>query len=773
MAGVALACTAMVSSGQPGGRPGPPAWQVAVLAAGERMAIDGRLDDAAWSRAAVWDSFVRHLPAAGDAADPAWRTEVRLVVETEALVIGIRARDPDPATIRAPLLRRDRVGRDQDFVSVLLDPSGERRSATVVRVNPRGVLADGLFIADRTGQVEGNDGDEDLSPDFDLQAEARQDDDGWTAEVRVPFAALRLPHTPAGQPPARWQMMVTRSIPRDAAVLLTSGPVPRDALSFLAAMAPVDGLEAAAERLRDARFLVLRPSLVLRSGRDADGHTRRQASAGLDAKWRPRADWVVDATLNPDFSQVESDTPQLAGNTRFALSQIEKRPFFLESTDVLDLPLSSFYSRAVTDPRAGLRATWRGGGADATALAMRDDGGGLLLLPGPFATDAVPQAGVSDAALLRGRWHRELDAGGRLTVGGLATTRRHAVGGENRVAGVDVLWRPDEARRLRVRALDAVTTASAPGFIEGSPRRGSLVSVEGLHRADDWALSAALQRTSAGFRNDNGFVEQAGVMRTEVEGLLRHGEVALGSWVAHEAETFVWVEHRQALAGALPGLTAQTVSRRLHPGVWWTADRDVEAWIHAVLDAERVRPQGRLHPVRGVAGQLAITPAPWFTRLQLEAQWGERVDVDADRVGRGSVWTVDAQWRAALPIGGAGGAWGLELQPRWQQGTVSAPDGGRALVDTAARMLVVLHTDARHSLRAVVQGERTRREADAAAGLAASARRARVASLVAQRRLAAGGLLALGVTSERIDPGDGQGPQRRREGFVSVTVVVP
>ncbi|WP_164079173.1 DUF5916 domain-containing protein, partial [Stenotrophomonas maltophilia] len=69
---------------------------------------------------------------------------------------------------------------------------------------------------------------------------------------------------------------------------------------------------------------------------DAEGSRRsRKASLGAEIKWRPRADWVIDATLNPDFSKVELDEPQLAGNTRFALSVPEKRPFFLESADVV------------------------------------------------------------------------------------------------------------------------------------------------------------------------------------------------------------------------------------------------------------------------------------------------------------------------------------------------------------------------------------------------------------------------------------------------------
>ena len=127
----------------------------------------------------------------------------------------------------------------------------------------------------------------------------------------------------------------------------------------------------------------------------------------------------------------------------------EKRPFFLESTDVLDLPLAAFYSRSVTDPGWGLRATWRGASADATALTLRDDGGGLLLRPGPTRTDVLPQDRRSQATLLRGRWHGE-----RISAGALLSQRDETGGGaSNRVAGADVVWRPSDEQQLRARAM--------------------------------------------------------------------------------------------------------------------------------------------------------------------------------------------------------------------------------------------------------------------------------------------------------------------------------
>ncbi|MBI3346568.1 MAG: carbohydrate binding family 9 domain-containing protein, partial [Burkholderiales bacterium] len=296
------------------------------LAAGEAApAIDGHLDDPAWQHAPVYERFAQFLPA--DKQPARWRTTVQVLVTDDALVFGIRAWDPEPGRIRAPLARRDQVKADQDFVSILIDPVGHRRTAQYVRVSAAGAIEDGLFAAEEDS--------EDTAPDFDVQAAATRLPDGYSVELRWPLAALRFPHSD-GEP---WRVMVSRNIPREDRTLDVSAPaLTKDALSFIAELQPLEGLGDLVEQVRERSFLNFRPELTLRSTSDRDEsgtQSRRKASLGAALKWRPRADWVLDATLNPDFSQVELDAPQLAGNTRFALSVPEKRPFFLESADVV------------------------------------------------------------------------------------------------------------------------------------------------------------------------------------------------------------------------------------------------------------------------------------------------------------------------------------------------------------------------------------------------------------------------------------------------------
>lgn len=134
--------------------------------------------------------------------------------------------------------------------------------------------------------------------------------------------------------------------------------------------------------------------------------------------------------------------------------------------------------------------------------------------------------------------------------------------------------------------------------------------------------------------------------------------------------------------------------------------------MQARLDAERTRPGGRLHPTRSWASEYGFNPTPWFTRASLKVSAGERVDVQANRVGRGAEFLLDAKLRASLA------GIGLESEQQVQHSVIKR-GGARALTDSAAQWLGVVHFSARDSLRAVWQATRYRREADAQAAIAA------------------------------------------------------
>lgn len=726
---------------------GPQAHRLA--AGAEPLRIDGRLDEPAWLAAPLHEAFVQYLPLDRQPPPDGYRTTLQIVVEEHALVIGIRAWDPRPEEIRAPLVRRDKVERDQDFVSVLIDTMGTRRAAQFVRVSAAGVVSDGMFLT-------GREKEEDFAPDFEAEAAVQRQSDGYSVELRLPLMSLRYP-AEAGAP---WRLMATRSIPRDHSILLVSAPLDKDAISFIAELQEIGGLDDIAERVRSHALLSVRPELTLRSTRRDDGtQTLREsrAAVGAEIKWRPRADWVFDATLNPDFSQVELDVPQLAVNTRFAQVIPEKRPFFLESTDLIALPEQAFYSRTITDPGWGLRATWRGVNADATALSLRDDGGGVLRRPGAYATTLLPQERRSQATLLRGRWHGE-----QFSAGALLTLREENDGGaSNRVAGADLEWRPSEDQRWSARAMASRSRDSAAGPGES----GHHVRAAWLMRVPGWNFAAEATEISPRFRNDNGFLEQTGVRILQTEIIRRWGEVAVPgplAFQAHEFETYLWAQHRTTLADV--GQPAgQTVLSYVHPGIWLVAARNSEAWVQLQFDAERARQDTPLRTMNSLAASVAANPWPWLTKLHVEAQAGRKLDVDADRVGASRRALVELNLRAPL------GRFWLESEQRLEHTTIAAPDGRRAVADTALQWLAVLHVDARDSLRAIWQGTRFVRYGSGETVPPGDAR-GHVTSLVALRRFGVGRSLSLGLSRQSDRPAPGLPRTHERELFAKVSV---
>src|SRR4051812_14270846 len=397
------------------------AIEVVKLAPGEVIVLDGRLDEPVWQRAAVLDRFWQSFPQAEVEAPV--RTEARFAMDAHALYVAIRAFDPDLGALRAPFARRDNVLSDQDMLVLFLDPVGARKFAHFYRVNPRGSVGDGLFNEDS--------GTEDFSPDFDFEVATGRFEGGWTVELRIPFSTLRYPGTASTE----WSVMVWRNYPRDQRYRMSSSKLPREQNCFLCLNEPLTGLTD----LPSPRFLQLTPNATVRTvhnwGEGVASKTERDTVPSLDLKWRARSDVVVDATINPDFSQVELDTPQLAGNAQFALFYPEKRPFFLEGADILQAPLSAIYTRSVTDPAWGVRATQRRDAFDGTVLVTRDDGGGLVLLPNTYTTHFALQDFKSYASFARARWQHD-----GFTLGALATDRTIDGGAYNRVAGPDAVW---------------------------------------------------------------------------------------------------------------------------------------------------------------------------------------------------------------------------------------------------------------------------------------------------------------------------------------------
>ncbi len=729
--------------------------QAVRLLPGERIVLDGTLNHPAWQRAPAHRSFTAKEPVYGVA--PPQRTEFRVLFDEQALYVGVIAHDTTPEQIRDPVVRTDQVKRTQDFVVVYIDAIGSKRSAQFFRINAAGSTADGLHTA--------ADDSEDFSPDFDWDAavsrSARTPSKphpdtqehlvgyGWTAVFRLPFASLR--YAPGAHD---WRILVGRRLPREQFHLMTSAPIPRDVPSFIHTLQPLTGVTIP----QDSQFLTVRPSVTLRHDRANSGispvSSGNAVDTSVDLKWRPRAELVVDGTLNPDFSQVALDVPQLAGNSRFALYFPEKRPFFFESADLLRSPTEAFYTRSYTQPRWGLRATWRDADWAGTALALNDKGGGLVLLPGAYGTNVAAQP-ASRAVALRAR--TDSSEGGAVQWGGLAAARQYVQGaGDNAVLGPDVAWQMNAAWRLRGQWL--LSQTSAQPDTDGALRKADTQSgqkrfVRAFYQGDEVEANIGLDDATPRFRHDSGFVNQAGV---------RHAH-AWYSRVIHKGAAGSWFDEIWANAeldhtadnqgGAQQG---QTVQSSWRPGLWARGGSGLEAWVEYFGHSQlRTGPGAPLLGERFAATGFNITPAAWFPTLEGKLVWGHLADTAANRVrpGGNTHWAVKLRPLSPLELE-------VSTSAAWLRN-----GGVLAYREVATQLLGVWHFNARHTLRGIVQ--RTANDRRSEPGVDAARDRSEVTSLTYTWRESAGTLLYVGASSGR-QQAFSNTPARTHEVFVKL-----
>lgn len=307
----------------------------AVRVADRAPVLDGRLDDPVWATAPPATDFTQRQPEEGLPATD--RTEVRFVYDGEALYVGARMFARDPGAIRAPVSRRD-AGDEADRLLVSLDTYRDRRTAYTFGVTASGVRLDRYHASD----VE--EGDATFDPVW--AAATRVDSLGWTAELRIPFSQLRF--NAAGD--QAWGLNLSRYTPaanEEAFWVL----VPRDVAAWASRFGTLEGIDG----VRPARRIELRPYVAADAtldGREAPGDPFYRAQEGAvrvggDLKVGVGPSLTLDATINPDFGQVELDPAQV-NLSAFEIVLPERRPFFTEGLDLLSGGGTTyFYSRRI------------------------------------------------------------------------------------------------------------------------------------------------------------------------------------------------------------------------------------------------------------------------------------------------------------------------------------------------------------------------------------------------------------------------------------------
>jgi len=341
-----------------------PAPAVSVPRLTETVTIDGVLDEPVWGRAAKLDGFHQYQPVDGRAALE--RTEVLVWYAPNALMVGIKAYAADVNSLRATLADRDKIGND-DRVILYLDTFNDHRRAFMFGVNALGVQLDGVRTEGAASAANMYGGNIDYNPDFFYESKGRVTADGYVVEIRIPFKSLRLPGLGAQD----WGFNVHRFSP-STGYEDTWTAVRRAGASFIAQGGTLTGFHDL-ERgvVTEVQPFVTGSAAGVRAadGSFARGDFTTTSGANLRLGFTQLS---LDATFNPDFSQVESDAGLVTVNERFALYVPEKRPFFLEGIELFATPNQLVYTRQMKDPSVGGKVTGKLGAYSIAMLSVND-----------------------------------------------------------------------------------------------------------------------------------------------------------------------------------------------------------------------------------------------------------------------------------------------------------------------------------------------------------------------------------------------------------------
>jgi len=382
------------------------------------LTMTGKLDDPQWLKAIPVNLNYEALP--GENTPAREKTDVMVLYDNENLYIGFRCFDSLPGNIRANLSDRDKIFSD-DFVIVTIDTYNNYQRGYELAVNPYGIQGDLLMMGS---------GSEDMSYDMVWHSAASKNKQGWTAEMIVPFRSMSF----SSDKSQKWTICFLRNVPRNNRYLLTWTPLDRNNPSYLAQGGVLEGIEG----IKPGKSLEILPyTMVQQSGErqdvsDPESSLHKnaiKARIGGGIQYSPGPNTTINAVINPDFSQIESDADQISVNTTFALYYPEKRPFFMSGMDLVQTPM--YYSRTINNPLYAAKVNGKSKGFSYLVL-VANDRNTAITVPGEDESNTVTTSHDSYASVGRLRY----DLGNENFIG-LLTLTRNIKDAYNYLGGID------------------------------------------------------------------------------------------------------------------------------------------------------------------------------------------------------------------------------------------------------------------------------------------------------------------------------------------------
>ena len=438
--------------------------------------VDGVLNDEAWETPPLeTGEWLSYNPLHGDRIPQT--TTVWFGYDDDYLYFAFKCDDPEPLGIKTSVTRRDTIGND-DWVAVSLDALGTGQLSYHMFVNPSGVQMDALNSAA---------GGEDSSPDWRWDTAGQLTATGYAVEMRVPLQSIRL----KGGRDARMGLMFFRRVSRLGVSVAWPPMSPSEWVFDRHASLVFDRIDA-----RPVREVLPSATYARRETRaspSAWAPGNGKADIGISAKYGLTPTVTLDATINPDFSQVESDAFQVEVNQRFPIFFQEKRPFFMEGTGIFSLAgaggdnslRTAVHTRFIVDPSFGAKLTGSVGRVSFGALSAVDD------------------VGQQDRFFNIGR--AQYSFGPSNYIGALYTDVTSATD-SNRVVGIDAKWRVSSAQRIDAFA---VLSRSQPNDTTAALGGGGQIGYS--YETQKWTVAGAAEHYDRDFQMATAFINRVGI----------------------------------------------------------------------------------------------------------------------------------------------------------------------------------------------------------------------------------------------------------------------
>lgn len=466
-----------------------------------KLDVDGELNDAVWQQA---------LNISLDIVNSPWNnkpspisTTAKVIENGEFLYIAFIAQDPNPELIQGFLGDRDTRWGD-DLVGFKLDTYNNRRLNYEFFVNPYGVQHDSI-ANEMTG-------DSDSAWDGIWESVGKITDDGYQVEIAIPYHILNFDDNGDIK---TWAMELIRLYPRDSRLRISHIELDRDDACWLCQIPEITGFKDA----KASKNIMLTPTLVANKSESrrifaptTDWESEGDIDAGLDLRWGINANTLLNVTVNPDFSNVESDAGQLSVNKTFSLFYDEKRQFFVENSEYFSSNFDLVYTRNIADPEYGAKLTGTQGKHSYGAF-MTNDTQTNIILPGNTRSRLISLQEEGESGAIKYRY----DVNNNLSVGVISTLRQ-TDNYHNFVSGVDSKYRLDDSNSFQAQILFADTQDSADMTLSGNEEKftDQAFKLEYEHDSEYWQVDAQHQEIGEKFRADLGFMPRADYKNSKV-----------------------------------------------------------------------------------------------------------------------------------------------------------------------------------------------------------------------------------------------------------------